>query len=44
MMQGKKYTAEYWLPTSEAGHSSANNTVQGAATQRSIIIPTVITT
>jgi hypothetical protein len=39
----REYTREYWLSTSETAHLSANNTVQGAATQRrSIIIQAVI--
>jgi hypothetical protein len=38
------YTAEYWSPSSEAVHLSANNTVQRASTQsRSIPFHTVVT-
>jgi len=27
----REYPAEFWLPTSEAAHLSANNTVRGAS-------------
>ena len=39
----REYNAQYWLPTSEAVHLSANNTVQGASTHtRSIPFHIVI--